>query len=70
MTLNPNPDFPLRPLFDAGYPASKAALNGLTVAMAIKLEAEGSKVNAVSPGHTKTRLPGFAGTEYSRGRCC
>lgn len=63
MTLNSNPDFPLRPLFDAGYAASKAALNGLTLAMAIELEAEGIKVNAVSPGYTKTRLTGFAGTD-------
>lgn len=63
LTLNSDPNFPLRPLFDAGYAASKAALNGLTLAMAIELEAEGIKVNAVSPGYTKTRLTGFAGTE-------
>ncbi|MEO9337094.1 SDR family oxidoreductase [Mesorhizobium sp. SB112] len=63
LTLNSDPDFPLRPLFDAGYAASKAALNGLTLAMAIELDAEGIKVNAVSPGYTKTRLTGFAGTE-------
>jgi NAD(P)-dependent dehydrogenase (short-subunit alcohol dehydrogenase family) len=63
LTLNSDPKFPLRPLFDAGYAASKAALNGLTLAMAIELEAEGIKVNAVSPGYTKTRLTGFAGTE-------
>ncbi|UHD45811.1 SDR family NAD(P)-dependent oxidoreductase [Aureimonas altamirensis] len=63
LTLNSSPDFPLRPLFDAGYAASKAALNGLTLAMAIELEPEGIKVNAVSPGYTKTRLTGFAGTD-------
>ena len=63
LTLNAQPDFPLRPLFDAGYCASKTALNGLTLAMAIELEAEGIKVNAVSPGYTKTRMTGFAGTE-------
>lgn len=63
LTLNANPDFPLRPLFDVGYAVSKTALNGLTLAMAIELEAEGIKVNAVSPGYTKTRLTGFAGTE-------
>jgi NAD(P)-dependent dehydrogenase (short-subunit alcohol dehydrogenase family) len=63
LTLNSNPEFPLRHLFDAGYAASKTALNGLTLAMAIELEAEGIKVNAVSPGYTKTRLTGFAGTE-------
>ncbi len=63
LTLNSDPNFPLRPLFDVGYAASKTALNGLTLAMAIELEAEGIKVNAVSPGYTKTRLTGFAGTE-------
>lgn len=63
MTLNANPEFPLRPLFDAGYAASKTALNGLTLAMAIELEAEGIKVNAVSPGYTKTRLTGYGGTD-------
>jgi NAD(P)-dependent dehydrogenase (short-subunit alcohol dehydrogenase family) len=37
-------------------PAAKTALNALTVAMAIELENEGIKVNAVSPGFTKTNL--------------
>ena len=32
-------------------------------AMAIELEPEGIKVNAVSPGFTKTNLNGYAGTE-------
>lgn len=63
MTLNSNPDFPLRPLFDASYAASKAALNALTLAMAIELEPEGIKVHAVSPGFTKTRLTAFTGTD-------
>jgi NAD(P)-dependent dehydrogenase (short-subunit alcohol dehydrogenase family) len=34
--------------------SSKIALNALTVAMALELEKEGIKVNAVSPGFTKT----------------
>ena len=42
---------------------SKTALNALTVAVAIELEPEGIKVNAVSPGFTKTNLNGYAGTE-------
>lgn len=63
LTLNAQPDFPLRPGFDAGYCASKTALNGLTLAMAIELEPEGIRVNAVSPGYTRTRLTGFAGTD-------
>jgi NAD(P)-dependent dehydrogenase (short-subunit alcohol dehydrogenase family) len=31
--------------------------------MAIELEPEGIKVNAVSPGFTRTNLNGYAGTE-------
>ena len=45
------------------YPASKTALNAITLAMAIELEAEGIKVNAVSPGFTRTNLNGYAGTD-------
>ena len=63
LTLNSDPNFPLRPIFDVTYAASKTALNGLTLAMAIELEADGIPVNAVSPGYTKTRLTGFAGTD-------
>ena len=48
---------------ERGEAASKAALNALTVAMAIELEPEGIKVNAVSPGFTRTNLNGYAGTE-------
>ena len=49
--------------FDATYAASKTALNGLTVAMAIELEGEGIEVNAVSPDYTKTRMsPGGTDT--------
>jgi NAD(P)-dependent dehydrogenase (short-subunit alcohol dehydrogenase family) len=63
LTNNSKPDFPYRSIFGPVYPASKTALNALTVAMAIELEPEGIKVNAVSPGFTKTNLNGFAGTE-------
>ncbi len=63
LTLNSDSHFPLRPIFDASYAASKAALNALTLAMAIELEAEGIKVHAISPGFTKTRLTAFAGTD-------
>jgi NAD(P)-dependent dehydrogenase (short-subunit alcohol dehydrogenase family) len=48
---------------ERGEAASKAALNALTVAMAIELEREGIKANAVSPGFTRTNLNGYAGTE-------
>ena len=63
LTLNSDPNFPFRPHFDTTYAASKTALNALTLAMAIELEADGIPVNAVSPGYTKTKMNGFAGTE-------
>ncbi|MFM0212403.1 SDR family oxidoreductase [Paraburkholderia sediminicola] len=63
LTANSNSDFPYRAIFGPVYPASKTALNALTVAMAIELEPEGIKVNAVSPGFTRTNLNGYAGTQ-------
>ena len=63
LTTNSDPAFAYRSIFGPVYPASKTALNALTVAMAIELEKEGIKVNAVSPGFTKTNLNGYAGTE-------
>jgi len=63
LTTNSDPAFAYRSIFCPVYPASKTALNALTVAMAIELEKEGIKVNAVSPGFTKTTLNGYAGTE-------
>lgn len=44
-------------------PGFKDALNALTVTMAIELELDEIKVNAVSPGFTKTNLNGYSGTE-------
>lgn len=63
LTINSDSASPFRPVFDAGYAVSKTALNGLTLAMAIELEPDGIRVNAVSPGHTRTRLTGFSGTD-------
>ena len=63
LTSNSDPAFPYRSIFGPVYPASKTALNALTVAMAIELEPEGIKVNAVSPGFTKTNLNNYMGTE-------
>lgn len=63
LTTNSDPAFPYRAIFGPVYPASKTALNALTVAMAIELEPDGIKVNAVSPGFTKTNLNGYAGIE-------
>ena len=36
---------------------------GVTLAMAIELESAGIKVNAVSPGFTKTNLNNYEGTQ-------
>jgi NAD(P)-dependent dehydrogenase (short-subunit alcohol dehydrogenase family) len=63
LTKNANPDFPNRRIFGPVYPASKTALNAITLAMAIELEPEGIRVNAVAPGFTKTNLNGYTGAE-------
>jgi NAD(P)-dependent dehydrogenase (short-subunit alcohol dehydrogenase family) len=63
LTTNSDPAFAYRGIFGPVYPASKTALNALTLAMAIELESEGIRVNAVSPGYTKTNLNGYSGTE-------
>jgi NAD(P)-dependent dehydrogenase (short-subunit alcohol dehydrogenase family) len=63
LTLNADPAFPYRSIFGPVYPASKTALNAITLAMAIELESDGIKVNAVSPGYTKTNLNNYSGTE-------
>ncbi|WP_108461375.1 SDR family NAD(P)-dependent oxidoreductase [Devosia naphthalenivorans] len=57
------PDNPYRTTFNPGYGASKTALNAITMAFAIDLEAEGIKVNAVTPGFTATALNNYEGTE-------
>jgi NAD(P)-dependent dehydrogenase (short-subunit alcohol dehydrogenase family) len=63
LTQNADPAFPYRAIFGPVYPASKTALNAMTLAMAIELESTGIKVNAVTPGFTKTNLNGYQGTE-------
>ena len=63
LTMNSDPAYPYRSIFGPVYPASKTALNAMTLAMAIELEPVGIKVNAVSPGFTKTHLNDYAGTE-------
>jgi len=63
LTTNSDKAFHYRAIFGPVYPASKTALNGITLAMAIELEPEGIRVSAVSPGFTKTNLNGYAGTE-------
>jgi len=63
LTMNSDPAYANRSVFGPVYPASKTALNALTLAMAIELESTGIKVNAVSPGFTRTNLNNYAGTE-------
>lgn len=52
-----------RATFGPIYPASKTALNALTMSMMIELEDTDIKVNLVSPAFTATALNNFAGTE-------
>jgi NAD(P)-dependent dehydrogenase (short-subunit alcohol dehydrogenase family) len=63
LTTNADPAYPYHALFGPIYPASKAALNAMTLAMMIELESTAIKVNLVSPAFTKTNLNGYAGTE-------
>jgi NAD(P)-dependent dehydrogenase (short-subunit alcohol dehydrogenase family) len=63
LTANADPAYPYHALFGPVYPASKAALNAMTLAMMIELESTDIKVNLVSPAFTRTNLNGYAGTE-------
>ena len=54
---------PHRATFNPGYGASKTAVNAITLAFAIDLEPDGIKVNAVTPGFTKTALNNYEGSE-------
>ncbi|WP_040447093.1 SDR family oxidoreductase [Ktedonobacter racemifer] len=63
LTMHSDPAFAYRSGFRPLYHASKTALNAMTLAMAIELESTGIKVNAASPGPTKTNLNNYEGTE-------
>ena len=63
LAANADPASPYHKSFGPVYPASKAALNAITLAMMIELEPTGIKVNLVSPAFTKTNLNGFEGTQ-------
>ena len=63
LTSNADPSHLYHASYSPVYPASKAALNAITLAMMIELESTGIKVNLVSPGFTKTNLNGYEGTE-------
>ena len=62
LTANADPAYPYHAMFGPVYPASKTALNAVTLAMMVELESTGIKVNLVSPGFTKTNLNGYEGT--------
>jgi NAD(P)-dependent dehydrogenase (short-subunit alcohol dehydrogenase family) len=59
---NADPTYPHRPSFGAVYSPSKAALNAITLAFALELEATPIKVNAACPGFVATDLNNFQGT--------
>jgi NAD(P)-dependent dehydrogenase (short-subunit alcohol dehydrogenase family) len=63
LTRNSDPAYSYRGIFGPVYPASKTALNAMTLAMALELESTGIKVNAACPGFTKTNLNNYAGTQ-------
>jgi NAD(P)-dependent dehydrogenase (short-subunit alcohol dehydrogenase family) len=63
LTTNADPAYHYHAFYGPVYPASKAALNAITLAMMVELESSGIKVNLVSPGFTKTNLNGYAGTQ-------
>ena len=63
LTTNADPGYPYHAMFGPIYPASKAALNAMTLAMMVELESTDIKINLVSPGFTKTNLNGYAGVE-------
>jgi NAD(P)-dependent dehydrogenase (short-subunit alcohol dehydrogenase family) len=63
LTTNADPAYPYHSMFGPIYPASKAALNAITLAIMVELESTDIKVNLVSPAFTATNLNGYAGTE-------
>ena len=58
-----DPAYPYHKMFGPVYPASKTALNAITLAMAIELEGTKIVITSVSPGFTSTNLNNYAGTE-------
>jgi len=63
LTTNADPAHPYHAMFGPVYPASKTALNAITLAMMIELESTKIKINLVSPGFTATNLNEYAGTQ-------
>ena len=59
LTMNADPAYPGRSIFGPVYPASKTALNAMTLAMAIELEPRGSRSTPsprASPRRTSTTM--------------
>ncbi len=63
LAVNADPAYLHHTFYGPVYPASKTALNAMTLAMMIELESTDIKVNLVSPAFTKTNLNGYEGTE-------
>lgn len=63
LATNADPAHRYHASFGPIYPASKAALNAITLAIMVELEGTDIKVNLVSPGFTSTNLNGYEGTE-------
>lgn len=63
LTFMGDPANPYHAGFGPIYPASKTALNAISLAMIIELEGTPIKVNLVSPGFTATNLNGYEGVE-------
>jgi NAD(P)-dependent dehydrogenase (short-subunit alcohol dehydrogenase family) len=63
LTTNADPSYHYHAFFGPVYPASKTALNALTLAMMVELESTNIKINLVSPGFTKTNLNGYEGLQ-------
>ena len=63
LVLNADPAYHYHAFFGPVYPASKTALNAITLAMMVELESTTIKVNLVSPGFTKTNLNGYEGLQ-------
>lgn len=61
LTLTTDPDSPLWPMAAISYPASKTALNMITVMYAKELRDTPIKVNAANPGYCATDLNGNTG---------
>jgi NAD(P)-dependent dehydrogenase (short-subunit alcohol dehydrogenase family) len=63
LAQNADPTSRYHKSFGPVYPASKAALNAIALAIMIELEDTPIKVRLVSPAFTKTNLNGYEGTE-------